>query len=105
MADEKSERYELGLIGAVPQPNSGRGKHKKADGILGPFNVDIKEASKSFNLTRAIWTKITNDAFTSGNLSPMLKVVLGDNPKLRLVIIDESMFLELWREYSEKYGY
>ena len=101
MADAKSEIYELNRIGAKPQKNSGRGAFAKGDGVLGPFCVDIKESIKSFTLSRDVWTKITGDARQSGNLSPALKVVLGgaEDVKLRMVIIDESMFLEMYEAW------
>ena len=92
-----SEIAELNRLGAVPQPNSGRGKHNKGDGILdGRWIVDIKEASKSFTLNRNVWGKVCTDAAQS-NKEPLLKVVLGEDggPRARLVIISEEEFLEL----------
>lgn len=102
MADAKSELYELSRIGATPQKNSGRGKFAKGDGVLDPFCVDVKESLKSFTLSRAVWAKITGDARQSGLLSPALKVVLGDEneAKMRMMIIDESMFLEMYEAYK-----
>lgn len=50
-----SEAQELKRFGAVPQPNSGRGKNNKGDGILdGKWIVDVKEASKSFTLNKSV---------------------------------------------------
>lgn len=102
MADAKSELYELARINAKPQKNSGRGSHAKGDGVLGPFCVDVKESKTSFTLSRNVWAKISGDAHTSGMLSPALKVVLGDGeqPKIRMMIIDEAMFLEMYEAWS-----
>ncbi len=106
MADAKSELYELSRIGATPQKNSGRGKFAKGDGVLGPFCVDVKEAIKSFTLNRAVWAKITGDARQSGNLSPALKVTIGDEGevKQRVMIIDEEMFKEMYEAWRQLNG-
>jgi hypothetical protein len=106
VATQKSELEELRRIGAAPQRNSGRGKFAKGDGVLGPFCVDVKEYSKSFGLSWAVWSKIEKDARTSGNLEPALKVVLGEpgGPRMRMVVISEDMFLQMYEAWKEKYG-
>lgn len=98
-----SEIEELKRIGAVPQPNSGRGKSNKGDGVLDDiYIVDVKEYSKSFSLSKSVWAKICTDAAKS-NKEPMLLVVLGDEgaPRTRLVVISDEEFLELRESYNE----
>ena len=109
MADQKSELYELKRIGAIPTKNSGRSKHEKSDGILySPFgdplySVDIKEANKSFGLTESVWAKITTDAKKNGT-EPLAKVVIGESePKDRLVVMSEVVFLEMYDAWVKKY--
>jgi hypothetical protein len=86
---------------AKAQPNSGRGKHKKGDATILKFLVDIKEFSKSFGLSRAVWAKVSADAVKQGK-RPALNVVLGDNDgqKVRLWVISESDM----QEYLELLG-
>jgi hypothetical protein len=92
-----SEKFEVEKIGGICQPNSGRGKKKKADGIVGIFNFDVKESKVSFNLSRSVWAKIQTDAFQSGNYTPALKIVLGEESKLRLWVVDESVIHDYLR--------
>lgn len=92
-----SELEELKRIGAVPQPNSGRGKHKKGDGVVdGRYLVDVKESAKSFTLNTTVWGKVCTDASKS-NYEPVLMVVLGEEgkPRKRLMVISEDEWLEL----------
>lgn len=109
MADKSSEQYELKRLGAIPTKNSGRGKWEKADGILySPFGdslitVDIKEANRSLGLTEALWAKVTTDA-KKNKTEPLIKAVIGEEePKDRLVILEEKMFLEMYAAWKEKY--
>ena len=97
MADAKSELSELNRMGAKPQPNSGRGRHAKGDGILDRhFLVDVKEYATSFSVSTSNWGKVCTDAFRAGGLEPMFKIVLGSGKnKVRLVVISESMFEEM----------
>ncbi len=106
MPDAKSEAYELRKLGATPQKNSGRGTHAKGDGILGPFCVDVKEYAKSFGVSRTVWAKLSDDALKSGHLRPMLDIVLGGalEEKMRIVAIEQSMFLEMYEAWREKNG-
>lgn len=93
-----SEAAELKRFGARPQPNSGRGKHNKGDGVLGErWIVDVKEAEKSFTLNKNVWGKVCTDAIQS-NKEPMLLVVLGPEggARNRLVIMSDEEFYELW---------
>ena len=90
---------------AKEQPNSGRGKHKKGDAAIDKFIVDIKEFSKSFGLSKAVWAKISADA-VKGHKRPALNVVLGENDgrKVRLWVISEAdmmEYLELLGEEDE----
>lgn len=100
MADAKSELAEIKRIGAVPQKNSGRGKHDKGDAILDNlFMVDIKEYGQSFGLSKSVWAKTCTDAHRAGGLEPLLNVVLGDTQKVRLVVISQQMFMDMKEAY------
>lgn len=107
MADQKSELYELKRIGATPVKNSGRGAHKKGDGILydkddNPiYTVDVKEAKKSFGLTKSVWAKVTSDALQNQTRPLLLAVIGEDEPRKRVVIVDEDMFLDMWEKYID----
>lgn len=84
-----SERSEIKKMGATAHKNSGRGKYQKADASWKNFIVDIKEASKSFNINQDVWAKITTDTLkTDRTKNPALKVVLGDKQKVRLAVIE-----------------
>lgn len=97
-----SERGEIKRMGATPQKNSGRGKYQKGDAVLGAFVVDIKEYSKSYSLSRDSWAKICTDAIrVSKEKSPALQLVLGDNIKTRLAVIEWSLFEEMQEVYDE----
>jgi len=100
-----AEIHELNRAGAKPQPNSGRGKHRKGDGILNPFCVDVKERGKSMTLNRDTWAKICTDAAQAGNYEPALLLVIGDDPrnKVRLVTVGEDMFNQMREAWLEKY--
>ena len=92
-----SELEELKRLGARPQPNSGRGKNNKGDGVLdGKWIVDVKEYAKSFSLSLGSWGKVCTDAAKS-NKNPLLKVVLGTEgqPRVRLIVLTEEEFLDL----------
>lgn len=98
-----SELEELKRLGAKPQPNSGRGKHNKGDGILdGKWIVDIKETGKSFGLSRNVWGKVCTDAAQSNKL-PLLKVVIGEESgqRIRLIVMDEDDFIDLKEREGE----
>lgn len=100
-----TELEELKRDGAIPQKNSGRGSFQKGDGILGSFLVDVKEFSKSFSLSRAVWSKICTDAYTANNKIPTLKVVLGTgNSKVRLWVVEDYTFHLMREAFEEKYG-
>lgn len=108
MATDKTEKYEISRVGAVPVKNSGRGQHHKGDGIifLGDeafITTDVKEYGKGYRLTPENWGKIDMDARIN-RTDPMLQITLGEeNPKLRLIVITEDMFMELLRVYKENY--
>lgn len=98
-----SERSEIKRDGAKAQKNSGRGQIQKGDARLGPFIVDYKEYEKGFRITPENWGKICEDAFRSGRAIPALKLILGDNPKVRLWVVEESIIEEYLEWYREKY--
>jgi len=86
-----SEKGEVKRMGATAHKNSGRGM-VKGDASWNEFVVDIKEASKSFNLNQSVWAKIVTDTLkVDRNKSPLLQIVLGTgNYKVRLAIIEWS---------------
>jgi hypothetical protein len=99
-----SEKDEAEHDGATLNKNSGRGWIQKGDAILGEFCVDYKEYAKSFSVSRTVWAKVTKDAFRMRK-SPALKLVLGKGKdKLRLWVIDDTMFHEMYDAWVEKYG-
>ena len=96
-----SERSELKRIGAKAHKNSGRNM-KKADGSLDRYVVDVKEYRQSFSISRDVWAKIVTDTLrVDPNKSPVIMVVLGEQQKTRLAIIEWSEFEEL-REIRDK---
>jgi hypothetical protein len=105
MATQKTELAEIKKSGGKPQPNSGRGSHAKADGILEPFCFDVKEYEKSYSLNVNSWAKICTDAFKSGRRVPALKIVLGalGGKRVRLWVISDDMFQEMLEAWREKY--
>lgn len=96
-----SERGELKRIGAKPHKNSGRGSIQKADGSLEKYIVDVKEYKKSFSVTQDVWAKIVTDTLkVDKDKSPVIMLVLGEQKKVRLAIIEWNEFEEL-REIRE----
>ncbi len=106
MATAKSERYEIDRDGGTPQKNSGRGSLHKGDSTLSIFNVDIKEYSKSFSISKSVWFKLTSDAIQSGNYEPALKIVLGSGsePRLRLFVVNEDIIKDYIRLLEAEQG-
>jgi hypothetical protein len=91
-----SERSELKRIGAKAHKNSGRGRYQKADGSLPGYVVDVKEYAKSFSVNQDVWAKIVMDTMqVDKNKSPALMIVLGEQHKTRLAIIEWSEFERL----------
>jgi len=108
MATDKTEKYELSRIGAQPVKNSGRGDHKKGDGVLftdsgeAIYTCDVKEYSSSYALSISNISKISTDARIN-RTEPLLQVVLGkEEPRIRWVAITETMFLEMWELYKKE---
>ena len=97
-----SERSEVKRDNAKAQKNSGRGDYQKGDAQWKNFLVDYKEASKSFNLNKDVWSKICTDTFkVNRNMHPALKIILGVESKVRLGIIEWAILEELitfWEE-------
>lgn len=97
-----SERSESKRDGAKQQKNSGRGDYQKGDAQWKKFLVDYKEASKSFNLNKDVWSKICTDTFkVNRNMHPALKIIFGTESKVRLGIIEWAILEELisfWEE-------
>lgn len=104
MANAKTERAEIIRDGGKPQKNSGRGQIQKGDAKLEPFIYDVKEYSKSFDISRSVWVKTTSDAI-KGGMEPALKLVIGDEGevKIRLWVISDDMFHQMLEAWSEKY--
>lgn len=98
-----SEKGEIKKIGARAHKNSGRGKYQKGDASLGNFVIDIKEASKSFNINQDVWAKITTDCLkTDREKDPALMVVLGEKIKVRLAVIEWEVLEELLENYAAR---
>jgi hypothetical protein len=101
-----SERSEVKRDGAKAQKNSGRGDYQKGDAKWNQFLVDYKEASRSFTLNKDVWAKICTDTFkVSRNMHPALKIIIGEDAKVRLGIIEWSILEELincWEEHNGK---
>ena len=97
-----SERAEVKRDGAKAQKNSGRGDYQKGDAKCNQFLVDYKEAKASFNLNKDVWAKICTDTFkVSRDMHPALKIIIGEDSKVRLGIIEWSILEDLiafWEE-------
>lgn len=90
-----SERGEAKRIGARQHKNSGRGI-VKSDMSWKNYVVDSKEYSKSFSINQDVWAKTVTDTLkVDKNKSPALLVVLGEQHKVRLAIIEWSEFERL----------
>lgn len=97
-----SERGEIKRMGGTSHKNSGRGQYQKADATWNQFIVDIKEYAKTFSLSSDVWSKIVTDTLkTDREKYPALKLVIGDEHKIRLAVIEWSVFEELVERYNE----
>ena len=100
-----SERAEVKRDNAKAQKNSGRGEYQKGDAKWKQFLVDYKEASRSFTLNKDVWAKICTDTFkVSRDMYPALKIIIGEDSKVRLGIIEWFVLEELitfWEENHE----
>lgn len=91
-----SEKGEAKRIGAKLQKNSGRGRIQKGDATWFNYVLDFKEFSKSFSVTRDVWAKVVTDTMKVGmSKSPVIMLVLGEQHKTRLAIIEWSEFERL----------
>lgn len=98
-----SEQEEAKRDGARLQRNSGRGKFAKGDSIWRNYVIDYKEYSKSFSVSKDVWAKICTDTFKVGiNYNPCIKVILGDENRVRLAVIEWERLVEL-EEIAEEY--
>jgi hypothetical protein len=101
-----SERSEVKRDGAKAQKNSGRGEYQKGDAKWKSFLVDYKEANKSFALNKDVWSKICTDTFkVNRDMHPALKIIIGNDSRVRLGIIEWSILEELiecWEQNHEK---
>jgi hypothetical protein len=94
-----SEKSEAIRDGARQQKNSGRGKYQKGDAIWHNFVVDYKESNSSFTLNKDVWSKICTDTFkVSRDMHPALKLIIGENSKIRLAVIEWSILEDLLGE-------
>lgn len=97
-----SERSEIKRDGAKAQKNSGRGDYQKGDAKWKEFLVDYKESARSFTLNKDVWAKICTDTFkVSRDMHPALKIIIGEDSKVRLGIIEWSILEELI-DFKEK---
>ena len=100
-----SERSEIKRDNAKSQKNSGRGKYQKGHAKWHQFLVDYKESSISFNLNKDVWAKICTDTFrVNRNMHPVLKIILGQDSKVRLGIIEWAVLEELVNFWEENHG-
>lgn len=100
-----TERGEAKRDGAIQQKNSGRGQYQKGDAKWYNFVVDYKEANSSFNLNKDVWAKICTDTFkVSRNMHPILKIIIGEDSKVRLGIIEWAVLEELVQFWEENHG-
>lgn len=97
-----TEKGEAKRDGAKLQKNSGRGQYQKGDATLGNFCIDYKEYAQSFSVSRSVWAKCSSDAWKMEKI-PALKLVLGDKEKIRLWVIDDHTFHEMYEAWVEKY--
>lgn len=98
-----TERGEAKRDGATQQKNSGRGKYQKGDAKWYNFVVDYKESASSVNLNKDMWAKICTDTFkVNRNMHPVLKIILGEDSKTRLAVIEWSILEELVKAWEEK---
>ncbi len=100
-----SERSEIKRDGAKAQKNSGRGKYQKGDAQWNNFLVDYKESKVSFTLNKEVWAKICTDTFkVSRKMHPALKLIIGEESKVRLGIIEWTLLEELIEFWEENHG-
>lgn len=98
-----SERGEIKRDNAKAQKNSGRGKYQKGDAKWHNFLVDYKESKKSFNINKDVWSKICTDTFkVSRDMHPALKLIIGENDKIRLAVIEWSVLEDLIGEIKNE---
>lgn len=100
-----SEANEVKRDGARATKNSGRGQMQKGDAILdGKITIDYKEYAETFGVSRSVWGKLCSDAIRNGHTIPALKIILGaGDSKLRLWVIGDDFFKEMWEAWNEKY--
>lgn len=100
-----SERSEVKRDNAKSQKNSGRGDYQKGDAQWNQFLVDYKESKLSFNLNKENWAKICTDTFkVNRNMHPALKIIIGEDVKIRLGIIEWAILEDLINFWEEKNG-
>ncbi len=98
-----SERGEIKRDNAKAQKNSGRGKYQKGDAKWNNFLVDYKESKKSFNINKDVWSKICTDTFkVNRDMHPALKLIIGENDKIRLAVIEWSVLEDLIGEIKNE---
>ena len=97
-----SERSEAKRDGAKQQKNSGRGNYLKGDALWQGFVVDYKESAKSVVVSKEMWAKICTDTFkVSRSYYPVLKLVIGEDSKTRLAVIEWSLLEQLVEKWKE----
>ena len=96
-----NEEAEAKRIGATPHKNSGRGT-VKGDASLPGITIDFKFTNTSFNIDKKVWAKVCADALKNGH-SPALNVIMGEDAKTRLWVVDAGLFHEMYEAWQEKY--
>lgn len=86
-----SEKGQAKKHGLRLQKNSGRGEYSKGDASWQGFLIDIKEYSKSFGLSVAVWTKACKDAGKVTNVEP--SVMTDEVEPALMVVLDNKVTL------------
>ena len=68
----------------------------KGDGTWEEFLVDVKEANKTFTISKQTWGKVCKDALTHREKDPMLLVVLDGNTRLAVIEFEVLERLMKW---------
>lgn len=98
-----TEKGEIKRTGSRAQKNSGRGKIQKGDAVIGPFVYDIKEYDKSYSVSIESWRKACTDAIKNSITSePAIQIVLGNDQRVRLWVVSDSMFMEMLKAWENQ---
>ncbi len=97
---EYSETREARKDKATLVPNSGRGV-LKGDAKIYDYLLDYKHVISTHTIKATAWKKHSKDAWNNGHLSPLYKIIYGEN-ELSLAVVEWNEFVQL-KEDAEKY--